>query len=180
MIRLFFMFALIFQFSAPEVSYAGDAASMTRKEKRKAKMAKRVAKTMKKHGLPVGSEDAARDILIRQAVYTRSTGRALVGTGSTFFVLGSATVGGGLMFMASEGGLGGVLIGGVVASCGIILQVIGVGQLIPGLVVREDGKRMLRDLDLNPKIKTKKALDMVSVSPVFHRDYKGLRLAVKF
>ena len=79
-----------------------------------------------------------------------------------------------------SGDIGGFLFGGVVAAGGLAIVVAGIAQFAPGFAIREQAKQLLKDLGLDPKIKRKKALSLVSFSPVIHRDMKGLRLAMQF
>ena len=68
------MLLLLFTFAVPEAAYAGDA-RLTWQEKKEARLQKRLDRVMKRNGLPVGQENLAQDILIKQAIYVRRGGR---------------------------------------------------------------------------------------------------------
>ena len=53
--------------------------------------------------------------------------------------------------------------------------------MIVGAALNGNGRDMLRDLDLDPNIKTKDALAIkVSLMPVLTPRHKGLQLALRF
>ena len=156
-----------------------DGAPLTKREqKRQDRMDKLITRTMTRYGLPTGQEGVAQDVLVRQAVYTRRTGRRLVTSGSVFVSTGSLMIGGGLLAITS-GDIGAAFAGLLVGAGGIVLDVVGITQLSFGIPLREGAKARLRDLGVDPRIPTKEAL-VLSIVPMLGGDRKGLQLALRF
>ncbi len=156
-----------------------DPVVLTKKEqKRQERMDKLFDRTMTRYNLPIGQENLAHDVLVRQAVYTRRTGRRLVASGSIFVGTGSLLIGGGLLGIAS-GDIGAALVGLAAGVGGIAFEIVGITQLTVGLPLREGAKGRLRDLGVDPKIPTKEAL-VLSVMTMLSGDRKGVQLALRF
>ena len=176
MLRLFVLLTLVFSsFALDSTALASDSSGETDKTFER----KRVQRLMKRHGLDPNDPNAVRETRIKSAIYTRTAGRALIGLGSGFIVGGSVIVTGGFIIMG-EGGLSGVTLGGLTVLTGLAVQIVGIGNLIPGLAIRRSGRNQLRKLGLDPNIKRKAALELVAIQPIVHPNLKGVGFAFAF
>ena len=148
--------------------------------RRQARLDRMFERTMTKYNLPLTADGQAKDILVKQSIYLRRTGRGLTASGSVLLGVGGGVVVGGLAIMGT-GELYGVLLGATVGAGGLIMMAVGIPQLVVGLSVRETAKQRLSDLGVDPKIKTEDGLQMTfAMQPTFSHDGGGFQLALTF